>query len=74
MSDWISAREGLPGTDELVLVIASGKPRENITLQNAYCLAEYAEGEGWIMQEWPTWDGAEVSYWTRLPELPEEHL
>ncbi|MCD8087111.1 MAG: DUF551 domain-containing protein [Oscillospiraceae bacterium] len=75
MSDWISTADRLPGTDvEMVLAVVSGKPEKNIILENAYCLAEYAEGEGWILQEWPTWDGAEVTYWMPLPEPPEECL
>ncbi len=71
-SQWISTKGGQSGpTEGLVLAIASGKPTDKITLHHAYCLAEYAEREGWILQEWPSWEGAEVSHWTPLPDPPE---
>ena len=33
---WISAKDALPERDQVVLVVADGKPRENITLDGAY--------------------------------------
>lgn len=37
MSEWISVRDRLPeSTGEYVLVLASGKPSENVTLVQAY--------------------------------------
>ena len=42
---WIPVEERLPELDELVLVIASGKPKENITLDGAIELATlYSDG------------------------------
>ena len=56
-----------------MLVIADGKPRENITLVRACFLAEYVEGEGWIIDGHEAWTtGFEVTHWRELPELPEK--
>ena len=55
-----------------VLVIARGKPKPNIQLLDAYELAEYAPGEGWIFEAYPEWEDAEVRWWMPLPEEPEE--
>ena len=70
MSEWISVKDRLPETDEMVLVIASGKPKKNITLDRAYELAEY-DPEGWILDMWPEWMGAVITHWMPLPEPPE---
>jgi hypothetical protein len=71
MSDWISAKERLPKSEDLVLVIANGKPTKNTTLYEAYELATYYEGEGWCLDMWPTWEGADVTHWMPLPDPPE---
>ena len=42
MSRWIKAERRLPKTDNMVLVIASGKPCENITLNRAIEMAFYS--------------------------------
>ena len=55
-----------------VLVIARGKPKENIQLLDAYELAEYVPGEGWIFEAYPEWENGEVRWWMPLPEEPEE--
>ena len=55
-----------------VLVIARGKPKENIQLLDAYELAEYAPGEGWIFEAYPEWENGEVRWWMPLPEEPKE--
>ena len=68
---WIHIKDGLPPEDQLVLVVVSGRPHKNITLENAACLAEYAS-DGWILEMWPEWTEAEVSHWLPLPELPKE--
>lgn len=64
---WIPVEERLPELDELVLVIASGKPKENITLDNAVELATLYS-DGWCLEMWPEWTGATVTHWMPLPE------
>lgn len=72
MSEWISVKDRLPeGMDE-VLVIVSGKPQKNITLDGAYELAEYDPVEGWILEMWPEYGSAVVTHWMPLPEPQEE--
>ena len=67
---WIPVTERLPDYDDLVLVIASGKPKENITLDEAVELATLYS-DGWCLETWPEWTGANVTYWMPLPEPPE---
>lgn len=67
---WIPVEERLPDYDDLVLVIASGKPKENITLDEAFELATLYS-DGWCLETWPEWTGANVTYWMPLPEPPE---
>jgi len=67
-NDWIPCSERLPEySDDLLLVQCSGKPRVNVVLDNAIQLASYTE-EGWIVEEYPEWEGAEVIAWQPLPE------
>ena len=70
---WIPVEERLPDHDELVLVIASGKPKENITLDEAVELATLYS-DGWCLETWPEWTGANVTHWMPLPEPPEVKL
>lgn len=70
-NDWISVNDRLPEPDRVVLVIVSGKPCENITLENALELAWWYESDGWVLETWPEWDGAEVTHWMPAPELPQ---
>lgn len=68
---WISVEDRLPDEyDGLVLAQVSGKPRENITLNNALQLACYISeaGEGWIVEEYPEWENPNVIAWCPLPE------
>ena len=69
---WISVKDRLPDYMGEVLVIVSGKPCENITLDGAYELAEYDPVEGWILEMWPEWCSGVVTHWMPLPEPPEE--
>ena len=69
---WINPYEQLPMAEEVVLVIVSGKPKRNITLDNAYELASFSVDEGWILEEWPEWEDPDVKYWTPLPYSPKE--
>lgn len=67
---WIPMEERLPDYDDLVLVIASGKPKENITLDEAVELVTLYS-DGWCLETWPEWTGANVTHWMPLPEPPE---
>lgn len=69
---WIPEAEQVPMPEEMVLVIVSGKPHQNITLDDAYELASFSMDEGWILEQWPEWEGPEVKYWTPLPDPPKE--
>ena len=69
---WISVKDRLPDYMGEVLVIVSGKPHENITLDGAYEIAEYDPVEGWILEMWPEWCSGVVTHWMPLPEPPEE--
>ena len=68
---WIPVAERLPGNDDFVLVIVSGKAG-NITLDNAAELASFSMDEGWILEMWPEWEDPKVTYWMPLPEPPKE--
>ena len=72
MNNWISVKDRLPDYMGEVLVIVSGKPCENITLDGAYELAEYDPVEGWILEMWPEWCSGVVTHWMQMPEPPEE--
>lgn len=66
-------KERLPDNcDERVLVIVDGRPRKNAWLCDAYQLAIYEEGEGWIVEGYEEWEGANVKWWMPLPEPPKE--
>lgn len=74
-SGWISIKERLPDDEkdgETVLVVASGKPHENITLLYAPVIAGYFPGEGWVVNEYPEWENPTITHWIPLPEPPEE--
>lgn len=71
-SKWISAEERLPDISDVVLVIANGKPRENIELHDAFLIASFWGEEGWIADGFEGWDKLDVSYWMELPEGPKE--
>lgn len=69
---WIPCSRRLPEcSDDNVLVQCSGKPRDNVILEDAICLAAYTE-EGWILEEYPEWEGAVVIAWQPLPEPYKE--
>ena len=67
---WISVKDRLPDYMGEVLVIVSGKPHENITLDGAYEIAEYDPVEGWILEMWPEWCSGVITHWMPLPEKP----
>lgn len=67
---WIPVAERLPSGDNQVLVVVSGKPKENITLAGAVELATLYS-DGWCLETWPVWTGAEVTHWMPIPSGPE---
>ena len=71
VQEWISVKDKLPDQSGEVLVIVSGNPQKNITLNCAYELAEYDPYDGWIMEMWPEWEDAVVTHWMPLPEPPK---
>ena len=71
---WISVEERMPEQDDCVVVCVSGKPRENITLCDAVQLATYSNNEGWILDCWPDWEAADVTYWMPLPPTQVEEV
>ena len=71
VQEWISVEDRLPDQSGEVLVIASGSPQKNITLNCAYELAEYDPYDGWIMEMWPEWEDAVVTHWMPMPQPPK---
>lgn len=71
-SPWISVDDRLPEDEQDVLVIASGRTREHLILNNAYELATFYDGEGWLLEAYPEWENPHVTYWMPLPERPKE--
>ena len=69
VQEWISVDDRLPDQSGEVLVIVSGNPQKNITLNCAYELAEYDPYGGWIMEMWPEWEDAVVTHWMPIPEM-----
>ncbi len=69
---WISVKDRLPeDSDEFVLVIATGIVNRNRSLINAFELACYCTGEGWILENYPECKNIKVTYWQPLPEPPQ---
>ena len=67
--DWIPVEERLPeDCEEIVLVQVSGKMAENIWFDNAFELATYVNGEGWILENYPECENPKVIAWQPLPE------
>ena len=69
---WIPVAERLPDEYQEVLCIVDGQPAENITLEGAYQIGEWDGCGGWIIEEWPEWEDAKVSWWRPLPGPPEK--
>ena len=70
-NEWVSVENVLPPEHESVLCIVSGKPKPNITLEDAYQLGSWNKADGWIIDEWLDWEGANVTWWMKLPEPPD---
>lgn len=68
---WMRADAHKPTDGGAVIAIVSGKPKKNVTLVNALEVATYDPDEGWIVEAWPEWTEARVSWWM-VPRMPEE--
>lgn len=67
-NEWVSAENAMPAEHKSVLCIVSGKPRPNITLEEAYQLGSWNKADGWIIDEYLDWEDAVVLWWMPLPE------
>ena len=75
LPQWIPVTARLPDDDRCVLIVASGKPCENVTLENAQEIAFFCADEGvWFIEAWPDWQTATVTHWMPLPEPPKEDV
>lgn len=72
VSPWADMEHKVPLDGQLYLIIVSGKPKNNITLDHAYELATWDNFWGWVIDEWPEWEDAKVHAWAVLPDPPEE--
>ena len=70
-NEWIDPAVELPPDDDMVLAIVSGKPADNITLEDAYELASYGSEDGWIVEQYELWETPTVTWWRPLPDPPE---
>ena len=70
-NEWVSVEQAMPPEHEPVLCIVSGKPKANITLEEAYQLGSWNRADGWIIDEYLDWEDADVSWWRKLPEPPD---
>ena len=70
---WRRPWEDMPPEDEIVLVIADGRIKENVALIDAVMMASWSKAEGWILEMFPeTETGFEIRYWMPLPEAQEQ--
>ena len=70
-NEWVRVENAFPPEHETVLCIVSGKPKPNIMLEDAYQLGSWNKADGWIIDEWLDWEGANVTWWMKLPETPD---
>lgn len=70
-NEWVSVENDFPPEHDPVLCIVSGKPKPNITLEDAYQLGSWNKADGWTIDEWPDWEGSNVTWWMKLPEPPD---
>mgnify|MGYP002795747946 CR=1 FL=1 len=70
-NEWVSVEQAMPPEHEPVLCIVSGKPKPNIMLEDAYQLGSWNKADGWIIDEWLDWEGANVTWWMKLPAPPD---
>lgn len=70
-NEWVSVEDAMPPEHEPVLCIVDGKPKPNITLEDAYQIGSWNKADGWIIDEYLDWEDADVSWWMSLPEPPD---
>lgn len=70
-NEWVSVEDAMPPEHDTVLCIVSRKPKPNITLEDAYQLGSWNKADGWIIDECPDWEWANVTWWMKLPEPPD---
>lgn len=69
---WADLRYEEPVDGVEYLLIVSGKPRKNITMNHAYQLGTWFAGEGWVLDAYPGWKDPTVHAWAELPDPLEE--
>lgn len=69
-NEWVSVENAMPPEHKPVLCIASGRPKPNIMLEDAYQFGSWNKADGWIIDEYLDWEDADVSWWIPLPEPP----
>ena len=70
-NEWVSVEDVMPPEHEPVLCIVDGKPKPNITLEDAYQIGSWNKADGWIIDEYLDWEDADVSWWMPLPAPPD---
>ena len=71
-NEWVSVEDDMPPEHEPVLCIVDGKPKPNITLEDAYQIGSWNKADGWIIDEYLDWEDADVSWWMPLPAPPDK--
>lgn len=66
-NEWVRVEDAMPPEHEPVLCIVDGKPKPNITLEDAYQIGSWNKADGWIIDEYLDWEDADVSWWMPLP-------
>ena len=70
-NEWVRVEDAMPPEHEPVLCIVDGKPKPNITLEDAYQIGSWNKADGWIIDEYLDWEDADVSWWMPLPAPPD---
>lgn len=65
---WRDTETETPADDVCVIAVVSGRPAEHIELAEAYQIARFYADEGWIIEEWPTWETPTVHRWRPIQE------
>lgn len=71
-NEWVRVEDAMPPEHEPVLCIVDGKPKPNITLEDAYQIGSWNKADGWIIDEYLDWEDADVSWWMSLPAPPDK--